>query len=73
MVRAGSWQPSAADSPGLRLPLHDALASPLRMWTEVVGQLSAELFHGPQRVSLLERQREGGQVGCLYQYSPGDR
>lgn len=45
-----------ADSPGLRLPLHDALASPLRVGAEVVGELPAELLHGPEGVPFLQRQ-----------------
>lgn len=44
-----------ADSPGLWLPLHDALASPLRVGAEVVGELPAKLLHGPQGVSFLQR------------------
>lgn len=43
------------DSPGLGLPLHQpTVAPPLGVGAEVVRQLPAQLFHGAQRIALLQ-------------------
>lgn len=40
-------------SPGLRFPLEQALSPPLRVGAEMVGQLTTNLLHCPERVALL--------------------
>lgn len=40
-------------SPGLGLPLEQALSPPLRVRAEMVGQLATNLLHGSERVGLL--------------------
>lgn len=40
-------------SPGLRLPLQQALSPPLRVGTEVIRQLTTNLLHRTERVALL--------------------
>lgn len=48
---------SHTHSPGLRFPLEQALSPPLRVWTEMVGQLTTNLLHRPERIALLSDKR----------------
>lgn len=46
-------------SPGLRFPLEQALSPPPGVGAEVVGQLTTNLLHRPERVSLLLNTTDG--------------
>lgn len=65
---------SSAFSPGLWLPLQQPLPSPLGVWAQVVGQLTAHLLHGTQSISLLTKivRERSHQSSCNTQQVNGD-